>query len=312
MIYFPTKTLLPNYRELPSLYNCYKSFKGRDVYSSYVYWILKNNGIQNIELVRDLSNTRASDAIFFHFDNLDAFNFNTPAKKIQFVSDKPLIGGCNLYLTADLTACTGYSGNINPSLIVEKKYSVELLYFPEPLPVGLKKTTVCFPPKVATCMGLYENIDKDLLYLIEQKEAFIKKYCNTKKKVDMISNIEFRLNCTANNNKGDEDIFFFIRNKEIGYNYAGYKHPNRLFMSFYCNIPGFYNKEPALCAVGTPSKDFIEIDGAYDFVEKLVNYSTSEQYFLDILQNIKSRENENDEQSIVSRFVDITQRLGIS
>lgn len=310
MIYFPTENPLPNYKEFPSLYNTYQQFKGREVYSSYVYWILKNNGVKDIELVRNISNTTKEDIIMFHFDNLSSFCFNTPAKKIQFVSDKPLVTGCNLYLTSDLSVCNNLDIKFP---IIQKKYNVNLQYFPEPLPVGLKKNNVNFPPKVAACMGLYENIDKDLLYLIEYKDAFLYQYLKNKKidnkHIELIKDIKFVLYDKANNNKGDEDLFFFIRNKEAGFNYAGFKHPNRLFVSFYCNTPGFYQTEPALSPHRKSEYDYVEIHTASDFVEKLFAYVRDEQYFLNILKHIKTRESENDELAVVKYFKTVIQQL---
>lgn len=318
MIYFPTKNILPNYRDFPTLYNHYSTFKGRDVYSSYIYWILKNNNIKNIKLVSELPSASREDTIFFHYDNLGTFNFNTLAKKIQFVSDRPLVNGCSFYLTSDITACNSFDKSKllgSNFYILEKNYSVEMLYFPEPLPVNLKKCKVNYPPKKAVCMGLYDNIDKDLLKLMEEKQFFIDEYISnnkiSKKNIEFIKNINFELYNESNNNKGDEDIFFFIRNKESGFNYAGYKHPNRLFISFFCNVPGFYYNEKVILANKKSDYDYIEISSAYDFVNKLIQYSTNEDLFLKVLKQIKQRENENNEEAVVNAFKKITQQLKI-
>jgi len=317
MIYFPTKNLLPNYKDFPTLYNHYSTFKGRDVYSSYVYWILKNNGIDNIKLVDSLNETKGEDLIFFHFDNLKAFNFNTSARKVQFVSDRPLVSGCSKYLSSDITACTGeyskYAIDLLSSFIIEKKYSVEIDFFPEPLPCNLKKCKVQYPPKKAVCMGLYDNVDKELLRLIEEKKDLLLQYKSDRKlnkdKFSILNNISFELYNESNTNKGDEDIFFFIRNKESGYNYAGYKHPNRLFMSFYCNIPGFYYGETVIRANRKSEFDYIEIRDVYDFLDKLLTYCTNEELFLSVLKQNKLREKDNTETILVTRFKQITQQL---
>jgi len=315
MIYFPTNNLLPNYREFPSLYNHYSLLKGKDVYSSYIYWILKNNCIQNIKLVDKIDTTKKNDIIFFHFDNLKCFNFNSRAKKVQFVSDRPLVNGCQLYLTSDHTVCSDYNKKnflpyVEPS-ILSKSYLVEMTFFPEPLPVGLRKCKVNYPPKKAVCMGLYDNVDRELLQLIEEKNMFFSTFKITKKikNINFIKNIKFELYNECNNNKGDEDIFFFIRNKESGYNYAGYKHPNRLFISFYCNVPGFYYGEKVICANRKSEYDFIEVSSTSEFIYKLDNYISNENLFLNILKQIKSREDENNEQLVVKTFNKIIQQL---
>lgn len=316
MIYFPTENILPNYKDYPTLYNHYSTFKGKDVYSSYVYWILKNNNIDNIELVGSLDKTTEGDLIFFHFDNLKAFNFNTSAKKVQFISDRPLVSGCSKYLSSDITVCNEYSGfasELLPSFIIDKRYSVKINFFPEPLPCNLRKCKVQYPPKKAVCMGLYDNIDKELLKLVEDKKDLLLLYKNTRKlskdKFNILNNISFELYNESNANKGDEDIFFFIRNKESGYNYAGYKHPNRLFISFYCNVPGFYYGETVLRANRKSQFDYTEISDVYDFLDKLLVYCTDEEVFLSILKQNKSRENDNTEAILVARFNQVIQQL---
>jgi len=316
MIYFPTENILPNYKDYPTLYNHYSTFKGKDVYSSYVYWILKNNNIDNIELVGSLDKTTEDDLIFFHFDNLKAFNFNTSAKKVQFISDRPLVSGCSKYLSSDITVCNeypGFAGELPPSFIIDKRYSVEINFFPEPLPCNLRKCKVQYPPKKAVCMGLYDNIDKELLKLVEDKKDLLLLYKNTRKlskdKFNILNNISFELYNESNANKGDEDIFFFIRNKENGYNYAGYKHPNRLFISFHCNVPGFYYGETVLRANRKSQFDYTEISDVYDFLDKLLVYCTDEEVFLSILKQNKLRENDNTEAILVARFNQVIQQL---
>lgn len=316
MIYFPTENILPNYKDYPTLYNHYSTFKGKDVYSSYVYWILKNNNIDNIELVGSLDKTTEGDLIFFHFDNLKAFNFNTSAKKVQFISDRPLVSGCSKYLSSDITVCNeypGFAGELPPSFIIDKRYSVEINFFPEPLPCNLRKCKVQYPPKKAVCMGLYDNIDKELLKLVEEKKDLLLLYKNTRKlskdKFNILNSISFELYNESNANKGDEDIFFFIRNRESGYNYAGYKHPNRLFISFHCNVPGFYYGETVLRANRKSRFDYTEISDVYDFLDKLLVYCTDEEVFLSILKQNKLRENDNTEAILVARFNQVIQQL---
>lgn len=316
MIYFPTENILPNYKDYPTLYNHYSTFKGKDVYSSYVYWILKNNNADNIELVGNLDKTTEGDLIFFHFDNLKAFNFNTSAKKVQFISDRPLVSGCSKYLSSDITVCNEYlrtASALLPSFTMDKRYSVEINFFPEPLPCNLRKCKVQYPPKKAVCMGLYDNIDKELLKLIEEKTDLLLLYKNTRKlsknKFNILNNISFELYNESNTNKGDEDAFFFIRNKESGYNYAGYKHPNRLFISFYCNVPGFYYGETVLRANRKSEFDYTEISNVYDFLDKLLVYCTDERVFLSILKQNKLRENDNTEAILVARFNQVIQQL---
>jgi hypothetical protein len=281
-----------------------------------VYWILKNNNIDNIELVGSLDKTTEDDLIFFHFDNLKAFNFNTSAKKVQFISDRPLVSGCSKYLSSDITVCNeypGFAGELPPSFIIDKRYSVEINFFPEPLPCNLRKCKVQYPPKKAVCMGLYDNIDKELLKLVEDKKDLLLLYKNTRKlskdKFNILNNISFELYNESNANKGDEDIFFFIRNKENGYNYAGYKHPNRLFISFHCNVPGFYYGETVLRANRKSQFDYTEISDVYDFLDKLLVYCTDEEVFLSILKQNKLRENDNTEAILVARFNQVIQQL---
>lgn len=315
MIFFPTNNKLPNYKEDPLFYNKYSLFKGKDVYSSYVYWILKNHGVQNIKLVTRVPLTTGNDAIFFHFDNAHLFDINCSAKKIQFISDKPLITGCDLYLTSNKSVCSNLGNSVG--VIVEKQYPVTMSYFPEPLPVGLKKNIIQYPPRKAACIGLRENIDNGLKRLVDQKIEFFKEYAKsrnilkTNKTFNIVKNITYEIYDNVNNNKGDEDLFFFIRNKETGYNYAGYKHPNRLFISFYCNIPGFYNEESAIRASSISEYDYVKVENAYDFIDKLMLYVSDKGYFFNILKQTKSREKENNEEFLVKCFGEVTQQLRI-
>jgi hypothetical protein len=320
MNYFITKTPLPNYKIHPELYANYKSFKGKDVYSSYIYWILKNNGVQSIKLADNINSCSKEDNVFFHYDNLKYFDISKFNKKIQFVSDKPVVDGCDIYLSNDLSACLEegreYKFEILPGVCIKRFPDYKFLYFPEPLPVGLKKCNVFHPPRNICCMGLRINLDPEFYKLFQNTKQFIEQYIKNrkiknKKYLKLLGEFNFKLNDKTNHNYGNEHVFCFMRKEFTPYTLPSvyYKHANRLFISFYTSVPLFIKEEPSILFHKKSNHDFISFKNVYDFLDKLLQFCDNSDIALAMAMHYKQRSNENNESAVVLRYNEINQIL---
>ena len=111
MVYFYTKIKLNNYIDSPEDYVYQKSQTqyGFGIHlelleTNYPYYILKNYGIDNIELVDTLDHVKPNDLVIFYNCCENKAKLQLEAKeciKIQIVTDTPIIHGCDGYIAYD-------------------------------------------------------------------------------------------------------------------------------------------------------------------------------------------------------------------
>jgi hypothetical protein len=313
MIYFLTTSILDNYKNTPNLYNDMTKFKGKDVHSSYLFWILKNNGIKNISLVSELpSNINDDDTVIFHFDNRTKINFLANYKKVQILSDKPPVFHCDMYLSADKSVCVDVAKKLVPGEVMESTpwlggfytYNLRINYFPEPLPLNLKKCTPVFPPRKFFCNALELNIAPWLLQFCNaatnDKFNIVKKIINKKMFFKHIDESQFIIESKYNHNHGNEDVFFFSRNYDQPQ--SGFKHCNRLFSSFKAGVPILINEDKNLLLNKKSDYDYLPANNLEQFVNSLYKIYTDKEYFINSIRNCDKRKDENNYSDIVNRF----------
>jgi hypothetical protein len=313
MIYFLTNQPLENYTISPNLYNDMSTFKGKDVHSSYLYWILKNNGVQNIRLVSVLPNSiQSSDTVIFHFDNRHKIDFLGSYKKVQILSDKPPIFNCDMYLSADKSVCFDIAKKPLPGEIMESTpwlggfytYNLKINYFPEPLPLNLKKCNPVFPPRRFFCNALELNIAPWLLNFCRattnEKFNIAKRIIKKKHFLKHIDESQFIIESKYNHNRGKEDVFFFSRNYDQPQ--SGFKHCNRLFSSFKSGVPIILNEDKNLILNKKSEFDYLPANNIEELITSLYKIYTDRDYFIGVLRNCETRREENNFSDIVKRF----------
>lgn len=285
-ISFFCDTDLPNYLDDPQ---AYKYLHGRHSATGYYYWILKNHGI-DVYL-----NDPTPDVIIFHYDNhkeIEKFN----CKKIQVVTDRPAVKGCNLYIAAnqsfftktyDIKTITRYG--IENTLNTWNKEVCKWRFVHYPPTFGIKQCTPNFPPKNFNFIGRQHTLVKEL-YGSEFRER-----C---KKLDINLNFDF----INDINTGTEEVYFCLRNvidsckvtkKNNNSGKYGHRTANRLYQSWAMRTPGIFNSSPEMAAIKTNCFDFLVADSPEEFLEQAINLKTNQKLFESMIENGISKDKLN-------------------
>ncbi|MBP02197.1 MAG: hypothetical protein CMM25_05270 [Rhodospirillaceae bacterium] len=292
MVYFLTNKILKNYIYDVSEY-VYSNNSGKQyghgialelLEINYPYYILYNSDKNlDIRLITDCNDVTDTDVvIFYNCSNNIAKNkidFKRPYKKIQIVTDQPLVEGCDSYISYDPTVL----------LIDNSRRWYHVMY---PMPIGLKKCKPVWPPeKVVTISPGHMTIDNRVKYdIIDDSFA----------------------------NNGDEDILFHVR-KKLTYNhdiglssrmkFPSHKTANRLYQSWYCNVPGVFSTNPAMDYIRQSEYDFLEANCIEELDYNINRLQTDEKLFMKMVNNCKLRENENSHSVIVDQWLNILNEL---
>ena len=137
MVYFVEKKRLNNYLSTPEDYMYNKSL-GLEALQrlevNYPFWILVNSGVVGVKLIspREIPRKNCDDVIVFyggHESIVDPRIMESKAKKVQIVTDTPIIDGCDAYIAYD------------PS-VVERDSSRKWFHVMYPLPVSYTHLTL--------------------------------------------------------------------------------------------------------------------------------------------------------------------------
>jgi len=291
MIHFLSEHYVCNYTEEKN--NEYSKYcLGKTTHSGYYYWILKNLGIKNINLCLDLCEIKEGDIVFFYHENY----VNSPEYKfkdleyIKNITKIQIMGDTDKNIWADIYA-------INDLTYVNQNENIYFLNFP--LPSNIRKMKANFPPitfgTCSTSWGLDTKFKK-------------KKYIEKFKELNMNMIYEFETNYMREN----IDVFFYLRNKQLHLHFddmgepkhpvRGYKHANRLYQSFYMNVPAILNPESALISVKKSEYDFLECNTIDDFIDKSIFLKNNEFFFKNMVDNCIARSEEHSHQAIKSQF----------
>jgi len=263
---------LPNYLYNPNLY---KYLHGRHSATGYYYWILKNHGL-NVYL-----NHPNPDVIIFHYDNRNEIkSFN--CKKIQIVTDRPMVEGCDFYIAAnqsffnkvtDFNLISRYGIENTLNTWVKNKEKWRFIHYPPTF--GVKECNPSFPVVNFKFVGRNHTNIKDLY-----DPVFINK-C-----IKLGINLIFDFENDAND--GTEDVYFCIRNvKDIGKmtgkdnNSGKYGHrtANRLYQAWKMRTPAIFNNSPEMAAIRTSEYDFLIANTTEEFIEQALRLKTDKNLF---------------------------------
>jgi hypothetical protein len=288
-ICFFTDLLTPNYLDKPFYYQFRKGpfpFNGKYIHSNYLYWILKNNNFSNIKLVSSIDEINKEDVLFFHYDYKNKIPEKTDFIKVQIVSDRPKINYADFFC-------------VNDPYKINKDF---LLY--EPLPLGLRKKTVNFPPEKfhSNCAEFYVlNEFKDL------------------KKINKLLNYNIKVSFEHNRHVSlmDFDVFFFLRNVSF-YNdinnkgskkhivtESSYKNACRLFQSWYMETPAIFSTHSAMNYEKKSNYDFLEANTFEEFIECCIKLKNNKDLFYSMVDNCKKRKNEITNNIIANQITNI-------
>ena len=276
MIYFLTDKRIPNYKDNTVPYTYNSDTRNLELLETcYPFWILRNAGIEDIKLITNYNIPSAGDIVIFYNSSSNNIKLNAQYKNIQIVTDTPLIEGCDGYVCYD------------PSIICRdvKHRWFHVMY---PMPIGLKRCTPKWPPKIISCAS--------------------------PKSITLDSNIKkskYRIVTDSWSNIGDEDIMFHIRQK-ITYipseglksrmRFPSHKTPNRLYQSWYCNVPGIFSSNTSMDWIRKSELDFLEansLDELDECVNRLIN---DKGLYNSMIQNCYKRQDENTYEEIVHQW----------
>lgn len=263
---------LSNYLYNP---NSYKYLHGRHSATGYYYWILKNHGL-NVYL-----NHPNPDVIIFHYDNRNEIkSFN--CKKIQIVTDRPMVEGCDFYIAAnqsffnkvtDFNLISRYGIENTLNTWVKNKEKWRFIHYPPTF--GVKECNPSFPVVNFKFVGRNHTNIKDLY-----DPVFIDK-C-----IKLGINLIFDFENDAND--GTEDVYFCIRNvKDIGKmtgkdnNSGKYGHrtANRLYQAWKMRTPAIFNNSPEMAAIRTSEYDFLVANNTKEFIQQALRLKTDKNLF---------------------------------
>lgn len=300
MIHFLSEYYIGSYLEEKN--NEYSTYcLGKTTHIGYYYWILKNLGCNNINLCLNLNEISAGDIVFFYHENHDGVSpykfseleFIQNIVKIQIVGDTKLVEWADGHL-------------INDTTYVDEYKNIFFINFP--LPSNIKKFKPNWPPiNFGTCSvewGLDINFKK-------------KKYIQKFKELNMNMIYEFEKNYMFK----PIDVFFYLRNKKLHLNLKhtgeqkhpvrGYKHGNRLYQSFYMNVPAILNPETPILSIKKSEYDFLECNNIDEFIDKSEFLKNNEDFFNKMVSNCISRSTEHSHENIKSQFNKILSKFSI-
>jgi len=289
---FLTDADLPNYSDNSSFYkyrNAPLSFSGKYIHSNYVYWILKNNKVKNIKLIKNDDNIKPDDILFFHYTYKDKVNFKKDYVKLQIVSDKPRIEGVNGYCVYD------------PSNKKENEY---ILYDPLPLGLNIKKAT--FSPKNFHCNTAVHWVPKYLKTLDEFK------------KLDINITFEHNRHVTVT----DFDTFFFLRDVSCleeknddgtnKHNIVLFKNATRLFQSWHMEVPSIFSNHTAMSYVRKSELDYLEANTKEEFIDCCLRLKNDKDLFYSMIENCRKRKSEFSNQTMILQIDEILKAFNSS
>jgi hypothetical protein len=282
--YFYTDKDTPNYLEEPDHYKFRLSpnmFCGKYIHSNYLYWILKNNNINNIKLLQKGGYVNKEDVVFFHYDFKEDVK-ELDCKRVQIVSDRPRVDFADYY-------CVNYKQNDNEFLL------------DEPIPVGLTKKTPSFPPVHFHSNLASHHIDKSFKNIVGRYSGI---------------NITFETN--AHVTDYNFDVFFFLRNYNYldtaqkllsDIKPKNLKHASRLLQSWIMEVPAILTPEKAMTYYVKSEYDFLAANNVDEFIFNAHKLREDKELFCAMIENGRKRKQHISNQIIVDQFTFIKNYL---
>jgi len=275
---------LPNYVQCPEHY---KYLHGRHSATGYYFWILFNGGIDNISLVTDPLDLHKFDVVIFHYDNRNVIE-NLNCKKIQVVTDRPVVEGCDAYIVANQTFTKqildssvimryGIENTLNTWINTNKKYY--FIHYPPTF--GVKQCNAQWPPTKFKYVGREHTNITDI-----RTPHFIQECA--KHKIDLIFDY-------ANDaNDGTEDVYFCVRGvrgrskatgKDNNSGKYGHRTANRLYQAWYTRMPGIFNNSPEMAAIKSSNLDYLTANSAQEFLHNAIKLREDRDLYFAMIDN---------------------------
>ena len=290
-IYFYCDIELPNYKDNPLAYTY---LHGRHSATGYYYWILKNHNV-DVHIAHTKEQLSDADVVIFHYDNAtDVVPLN--CKKIQVVTDRPYVEGCDFYIAAnksiltpkiDIDVVNRYGLENTANTWLDNKDKWHFIHYPPTF--GIKKCTPQFPPRNFKFVGRQHTM---MLGMISQH--FIKK-C-------MDYNINLQYDFVNDGNDGTEDVYYCVRNincqgKHTGLECNAGKHghrtANRLYQAWYMNTPGIFNLSPEMSVLRETELDFLIANNKEEFLEQAIRLQNNKDLFYAMIENGNAKDDIN-------------------
>ena len=287
MVYFVEEKKLNNYLFTPEDY-IYNKTLGvgalQRLEVNYPFWILFNSGVVDIKLIspKEIPKKNYNDVIVFyggHESIVDPRILESKARKIQIVTDTPIIEACDAYITYD------------PS-VVERDSFRRWFHVMYPLPIGIKRCNPSWPPENICCISPESASVKELKY---------------KKEYNFIED--------SYSNKGDEDVFFHIRtditknliHKGISsrMKFPSHKTANRLFQAWFCGVPSVLSSNPAMEYIKSSEYDFLEAKDLESLNYQIERLRGDRELFYKMKNNSDKRSKENSYRNITDQWIKV-------
>lgn len=297
---------LPNYILDKVRYNY---LKGNHSATGYYYWILRNYGYKNVELVLPGTNLNCYDIVIFHHDESKHIKVGGKYKTIQIVTDRPQLPGVDLYICCNLSVLTTIT---NKELIkyvgIGLKHYVygNWAYIPYPMSMNYTPCNASWPPKVFHYTGRKGTLVDDIY-----SDKFIGHMATL--------GVNLRFDFDNDHNSGDEDVYFCVRKKTNYYSSVcmgnnvdtklGQKTANRLYQSWKMGTPFITSAHSAMCAIYKNEYDFMIAENVDEFEYQSLRLLRDENLFTNMVKNCKDRRDEHSNYIIVKKFIDIFNKL---
>lgn len=297
---------LPNYLDVPNRYNY---LEGNHSATGYYYWILKNFGIKNIHLVGIKDNLSCYDAVLFHYDNKDFIDTTKKYKTFQIVTDRPQLPGVDLYGCCNLSS---FKTIKNTRLIQSVGLGLKghlfgnKIYVPYPMALNVKKCGASWPPKIYHYTGRESTLIKGIAS---------KKFADHMKQ----KGVNLRFDFVNDHNKGDEDVYFCVRNRTNYYSRSsggnnvdskyGQKTANRLYQSWKMGTPFITSGSSAMAAIYETEYDFLIADNLEEFEYQCLKLLNNQDVFEQMKSVCNKRKNEHTNYLIVKQLLLAFERL---
>lgn len=296
---------IPNYIEDPSFYDY---LEGKHSATGYYYWILKNNGVDNIFLETDGRNLNKYDIVVFHYDNLHSIDVNSTYKTIQVVTDCPQVSGCDMYVCCNYS-CFKLITDINlfsrVGFGLKNQLYGNLHYVHYPMALNYKECSPKFPPNIYHYTGRQSTLIDGI---------YSDKFVNHMKS----KGIQLRFDFKNDHNSGDEDVYFCIRSKyyfskRTGGNNCdtklGQKTANRLYQSWKMGTPFITNSNSAMFSIKKTEYDFLIADNIDEFEYQCIRLKTDEDLFNNMISIAHERKDEHMDSIILDQWIDCFNKL---
>lgn len=294
----------------------YAYLHGRHSSTGYYYWILKNANVDNVSMVGPGDDLTKFDVIVFHYDNKEYIDHGA-YKTIQVVTDRPCVKGCDLYIAANENitsprlsreSITRYGIENTTNTWIDNKDQWVFIHYPPTH--NIKKCDPMWPPVNYKFVG--------------RRHTLIHELSDSKYIDDMKAlGINIIIDNDNDNNVGDEHVYFCIRpvtarSKSTGLDNNsgryGHKTANRLYQTWYMEVPGIFNASPEMMKLRDDELDFLIANDVDEFTTQAIRLREDKELYYNMVERCKKRQQNNpyaDMSIVVNQWIHAFKLLNI-